>query len=183
MAYTTDWFLEQSRLGNLFYASNQAAATVTLINTSTTTGFVLSNPHGSGRKLVIKDVMFAYTTVPTATAVLFLCQSVAPSPTAHASVTALDVYNANGGGVRSAGSIGSPMARAYGASTTPNLPVYSRILGYSPTTPATTGGLSFKDEVNGAITLLPGTYVQISYITTAPVGITYMSWVEVDENE
>jgi hypothetical protein len=178
MAYTTDWFLEQARLGNMFSACNQSGATVTLINTSTTTGFVLSNPYGSGKKLVIKDAMFAYTTVPTATAVLFLAQSIGPSATDHATVTNIGIYNVNGSGVAN-----SSVARAYSASTTPNLPVYSRILGYSPTTPATTGSLSFKDEVNGALILLPGTYVQISYITTAPVGITYMSWVEVDVNE
>jgi hypothetical protein len=178
MAYTTDWFLEQARLGNMYSACNQAAATVTLINTSTTTGFVLSNPAGSGKKMVIKDAMFAYTTVPTATAVLFLAQSIAPSSTAHASVTNIGIYNVDG-----RGATGTPVGKAYSASTTPNLPVYSRILGYSPTTPATTGSLSFKDEVNGALILLPGTYVQISYITTAPVGITYMSWVETDLND
>ena len=176
MSYmSTDWFLEQARLGNMYSACNQAAATVTLINTSTTTGFVLSNPYGSGKKLVIKDAMFAYTTVPTATAVVFLAQSIAVSQTAHATVTALNVYNVQGNSVNAA------VGRAYSASTTPNLPVYTRIIGYSPTTPATTGGLTVKDEVNGALILAPGTYVQISYITTAPVGITYMSWAEVDE--
>ena len=182
MAYTTDWFLEQARLGRMYSACNQAGATVTLINTSTTTGFVLSNPYGSGKKVVIKDAMFAYTTVPTATAVLFLAQSIGVSATAHATTTALNVYNVDGRGARS-GPDGGARANAYSISTTPNLPVYSRILGYSPTTPATSDGLSFKDEVNGALILVPGTYVQVSYITTAPVGITYMSWVEVDENE
>ncbi len=172
---TSDWFLEQARLGKMYYACNQAAATVTLINTSTTTGFVLSNPWGSGKKLVIKDAMFAYTTVPTATAIVFLAVSAAPSMVAHASTTALTVYGCDGGGAAT-----SNAARAYSATTTPNLPVYSRILGYSPTTPATTGALTFKDEVNGALILVPGSYVQVSYITTAPVGITYMSWAEVD---
>lgn len=173
--YSTDWFLEQAREGRMYSACNQSGATVTLINTSTTTGFVLSNPWGSGKKLVIKDAMFAYTTVPAATAVLFLAQSIAPSSVAHATTTAISVYGVDGGGAAT-----SAVGRAYSASTTPNLPVYSRILGYSPTTPATTGALTFKDEVNGALILVPGTYVQISYITTAPVGITYMSWVEVD---
>jgi len=45
-----DWFLEQARLGNLFRASNQTAATITLINTSTATGFILSNSFGSGKR-------------------------------------------------------------------------------------------------------------------------------------
>ena len=170
-----DWFLEQARLGNMYSACNQAGATVTLINTSTTTGFVLSNPWGSGKKLVLKQVNFSYTTVPTATAVLFTCLSIAPSMVAHATVTALGVYNVDGSGASTVS-----VARAYSVSTTPNLPVYSRILGYSPTTPATTGGLTFTDNMNGAIILVPGAYMQISYITTAPVGITYACWAEVD---
>lgn len=176
MSQTSEWFAEQARLGNLYTACNQAGATVTLINTSTTTGFVLSNPWGSGKKLVIKDAVFAYTTVPVAAAVVFLAQSIAPSPTAHATTTAIGVYGADGSGAST-----KSVARAYSVSTTPNLPVYSRILGYSPTTPATTGGLTFKDEINGAMVLVPGSYVQVSYITTAPVGITSMSWVEVNE--
>ena len=181
MNYTTDWFLEQARLGNMYRACNQAGATVTLINTSTATGFILSNPYGSGKKLVLKDATFAYTTVPTATAIIFLAQSIAVSATAHATTTALNVYNVDGRGVRS-GPNGGPVANAYSISTTPNLPVYSRIIGYSPTTPATTGALTFTDEVNGSMILVPGTYVQISYITTAPVGITSMTWAEIEES-
>ena len=171
-----DWFLEQNRLGKLFTAANQAAATVTLIDTSTATGFILSNPWGSGKKLVLRDANFSYTTVPTARAIVFLAQSIAVSSVAHATVTALGVYRADGAGV-----ITSNAAKAYNASTTPNLPVYSRILGYAPTTPATTGALTFTDYINGAMILVPGTYVQVSYITTAPVGITSMTWAEVDE--
>ncbi len=170
------WFLEQNRLGKLFSACNQSAATVTLINTSTATGFILSNPWGSGKKLVIREANFSYTTVPTATAIVFLAQSIAVSATAHASVTALGVYRADGGGVTT-----SNAGRAYSASTTPNLPVYSRTIGYSPTTPATTGSLTFSDYIDGAMILVPGSYVQVSYITTAPVGITNMVWAEIDE--
>lgn len=174
--YTNEWFVEQNRLGKLYTACNQAGATVTLINTSTATGFILSNPWGSGKKLVLKDAVFAYTTVPVATAVVFLAQSIAASSVAHATTTAIGVYAADGSGASTVAK-----ARAYSVSTTPNLPVYSRILGYSPTTPATTGGLTFKDDINGAMILVPGSYVQVSYITTAPVGIASMSWVEVDE--
>ena len=171
-----NWFLEQARLGNMFRSCNQAGATVTLINTSTATGFILSNPWGSGKDLILKDVNFSYTTVPTATAIVFLACSIAPHATAHASTTALDVYNVKGNQVTTSGA-----GRAYNASTTPNLPVYSRTLGYSPTTPATTGGLTLTDKVDGAVILIPGTYAQISYITTAPVGITTMTWAEIED--
>ena len=177
MTTMSDWFVDQNRLGKLYTATNQAGATVTLINTSTTTGFVLSNPWGSGKKLVVKDAVFAYTTVPAAAAVVFLATSIAVSSVAHATTTALTVYKADSSGPAG----GDSVARVYSVSTTPNLPVYTRILGYSPTTPATTGGLTFKDDINGAMILVPGSYVQVSYITTAPVGITTMTWAEVDE--
>lgn len=166
--------LGYNRAGQMFTASNQSAATVTLINTSTATGFILSNPWGSNKKVAIVSGQFAYTTVPTATAVLFWAQSIAPSAVAHATVTALNIYGADG-----SGQTNKTVARAYSASTTPNLPVYTRIMGYSPTTPATTGGLTVNDYVEGALILVPGSYIQVSYITTAPVGIASMTWVDV----
>lgn len=175
-SFSTDWFAEQARLGKLYTACNQTGSAVTLINTSTATGFILSNPWGSGKKLILKEARFAYTTVPTATAVIFLATSVNPSPTAHASVTSLTVYGSDGSGPTTTNA-----GRAYSASTTPNLPVYSRIIGYSPTTPATTGGLTFVENINGSMVLVPGSYVQLSYITTAPTGIGSMTWGEVDE--
>src|SRR5690348_407581 len=94
-----DWFLEQNLLGNLFTACNQSGATVTLINTSTATGFILSNPWGSGKRLVLRDANFTYTTVPTATAEIFLAQSIAVSSVAHATTTAVGIYRADGSGV------------------------------------------------------------------------------------
>src|SRR5258708_4105657 len=159
-----------NRQGKLFTACNQTGATVTLINTSTATGFILSNPWGSGKKLVMSHGMFTYTTVPAAAAGLWWCLSIAPSQTAHTGTTAIAIYGADGSGATTVS-----VARAYSASTTPNLPVYSRAIGYSPTTPATTGGLTFQDYIEGALVLVPGVYVQVSYITTAPVGITSMS--------
>lgn len=163
-----------NRSGQVFTACNQAGATITLINTSTATGFILSNPYGSGKTGIVVSATFAYTTVPIATAVVFLAQSIAPSTTAHATTTALSVYGANGSGATGANAL-----RAYSVSTTPNLPVYSRVVGYSPTTPATTGALTWSDNGDGSLCLVPGSYVQISYITTAPVGITSMTWIEV----
>jgi hypothetical protein len=159
--------------GLVFTAMNQAGATVTLINTSTATGFILSNPWGSGKKLVLWQVDFNYTTVPAAAALIFGAISVAPSPIAMATGTALDVVGADGTGVTN-----RSVARAYNAVTTPNLPRYAFTLGYSPTTPATASGLTVRAALNGAYILVPGSYMQISYITTAPVGIGSALWAE-----
>lgn len=159
--------------GLVYTACNQAAATVTLINTSTATGFILSNPWGSAKKMVLWNVEFNYTTVPAAAAIVFLAMSVAPSATAHAATTPLTVYGANG-----VGTAAQAVGKAYSASTTPNLPVYTRSLGYAPTTPGAVGGLTLSAILEGSLILLPGTYAQISYITTAPVGIAAAIWAE-----
>jgi hypothetical protein len=165
--------LDYNRQGQVFTACNQAGATVTLINTSTATGFILSNPYGSGKKLALLSASFTYSTVPTATAVVFLAQAIAPSAVAHATVTAVTVYAADG-----SGPAGYSIARAYSASTTPNLPAYTRAIGYSPTTPATTGGLTQRTVIDGEIILVPGSYIQTSYLGAAPVGVTEMTWIE-----
>jgi len=164
---------EYNRLGQVFTACNQAGATVTLINTSTATGFILSNPWGSGKNLAILSAGFCYSTVPSATAIVFLAQSVAPSPVAHATTTPITVYASDGSGATN-----KSVARVYSASTTPNLPAYTRSIGYAPTTPATTGGLTLRDTVEGQIILVPGSYLQISYLGQAPVGVADMTWVE-----
>src|SRR6266705_1952656 len=162
-----------NRQGKVFTAANQAGATITLINTSTATGFILSNPYGSQRKLSLIDLTFAYSTVPTATAIVFACLAIAPTSVAHTITTPITVYNADGSGVATTNT-----ARASASSTTPNLPVYTRILGYSPTTPATTGALTWKDAIEGALVIVPGSYMQISYLGAAPVGITSATWAE-----
>lgn len=163
-----------NRLGQVFTACNQSAATVTLINTTTATGFILSNPYGSTKKMLLVDLTFAYTTVPAATAVLFIAMSSAPSSTNVVHTTPITVYGADGSGVAT-----NAVGKADAAATTPAVPVYSRIIGYSPTTPATTGALSWTDRGEGSLIMVPGTYIQVSYITTAPVGITSATWIEV----
>lgn len=163
-----------NRSGQVFNACNQSGATVTLINTSTATGFILWNPYGSGKTGILVNATFAYSTVPTATAIVFLCQGIAVSQTAHTVTTPISVYAANGSGATGANAL-----RASAANTTPNLPVYSRIIGYSPTTPATTGALTWEDNGEGQLLLVPGSYVQISYLGQAPVGVTSMTWIEV----
>lgn len=165
---------DYARNGQIFTACNQSAATVTLINTSTATGFILSNPWGSGKKMLLTNATFTYTTVPAATAVVFLAASIQPSQTALTGLTALTVYGADGSGAAN-----NSVGKAYSAATTPVLPVYTRQIGYAPTTPATAGSLTWSPAFEGELSLVPGTFMQISYITTAPVGITSMTWIEV----
>lgn len=161
--------------GVVFTACNQAAKAVTLIDTLSATGFILSNPWGSGKKLGLISATFQHTTVPTATGIVFLCLSITPSSVDQTG-TAINVYAADGSGASTVS-----VARAFSISTLPVLPVYTMAMGYSPTTPATTGGLVADAQINGTLILVPGTYVMFSYITTAPTGIGSMTWVELDQ--
>lgn len=163
-----------NRTGQLFTACNQAAATVTLINTTTATGFILINPWGSGKKLIVVDACFTYTTAPTAIATVFLAMSAAPNPTAHSGLTLLDVYGADGSGKTS-----TNVARAANASTTPAVPVYTKALGNPQVTIAGSAPVTWPLMMEGSLVMVPGTYVQVSYIGQAPVGMTSMIWAEV----
>ncbi len=163
-----------NRQGQVFTAANQSAATSTLINTSTATGFILSNPWGSGKKLMVVSYTFTYTTAPTAIATVWIAGSVAPIATAHASVTALGVYAADGSGVTTTNA-----GRAYNASTTPNLPVYLLQLGNPLVTVAGSAPATWPLTLEGQLVLVPGSYLQTSYIGQANVGQTSAVWVEV----
>jgi hypothetical protein len=160
--------------GSVYTACNQAAKLVTLINTSTVTGFVLSNPWGSGQKLVLMQARFAHTTVPTATSIVFLAMSIAPASVAMATGTAITVYKSDG-----SGAITKNAGRAYSAVTTPNLPAYTQQIGYAPTDPSVSATVTWRLYSNGGLVLVPGTYVQISYLGQAPTGIADMTWAEV----
>lgn len=164
-----------NRQGKVFTAANQAAATVTLINTSTATGFILYNPFGSGKKLILLDYTFTYTTAPTAIATVWLAGSINVSPTAHTGVTALGVYGADGSGANS-GNAG----KAANASTTPVLPVYLKQLGNPLVTVAGTSPATWNMSMEGQFVIVPGAWVQTSYIGQAPVGQTSATWIEVN---
>ena len=160
-----------NRLGQAFQACNAAGVILTVVGTAVT-GFVLSNPYGSGKKLVLSDAAFVPTTVPTATFALGI--AVGFSTTAVTHTTPVSVYNGDGTGVSS-----TSVAKVDSSATLPVAAVLSRINGYAPTTPATTGALSWLDQIDGKLILSPGSYAHFTFVGTAPTGISAMSWVEV----
>ena len=167
--------LAYNRAGQMFTAANQAAKVCTLINTSTATGFIVSNPWGSTKKVVIVDLTWTYTTAPTAVATVWACLSVAPSIVAHATTTAEGVYGADGSGV------GGAVAKVYNVSTTPNLPVYVRQLGNPQVTVSGSAPTTWPLRLEGSLILVPGAYMQVSYIGQANTGQGSATWFEVPE--
>jgi hypothetical protein len=162
--------------GQVYTACSQVVKAVTLINTKTVTGLILVNPWGSGKKLILSEMRFAHSTVPTATSVLFLCLSAAPSSvTVTTTSGSLNIYGADG-----SGATGKSLARAFNACVTPEFPVYSLPFSYAPTTPALEGDLSRRLQLDGAIVLVPGSFASLSYLGEAATGIGEVVWAEVD---
>lgn len=172
--YTSEWFLEQARLGNMYHACSAGAVTLSTVS-ATCTGLALSNPYGSGKNLVVAKVRFAPSTAPAGAAVVGLAVSPAPSVTAVTHTTPAVVHNALMTGSNTKLGVGTVDA----AATLPAAPVWLRPIGSVVAASSITPGI-YVDETDGEIILPPGTNLSLSYLTTAAVGIASITWVEID---
>jgi hypothetical protein len=169
--------LAYNRAGQLFMAANVSAKTVSLVST-TATGVLLYNPVGSNKTLYVVDYGFTWTTVPAGIQKIGLAY-MAPNITAPTGLTAIGSGVVSGNG---SGNAGNAVARAYDAATLPVAPVAMRwafgaawITGGSGEAPYG----PFVDYVDGAIAVAAGGLVQIVGETTSPVGVGYISWIEI----
>lgn len=173
--YTYDWFLEQARLGKMFHACSTGAVTLSTVS-ATCTGLVLTNPYGSGKRLVVAKVRFAPSTAPAGAAVVGLAVSPAVSTTAVTHTTPAVVHNALTYGSNI--NVGAGVVDS--AATLPAAPVWFRPIGGVVAASSISPGM-YVDETDGEIILVPGTNLSLSYLTTAAVGIASITWVEIDE--
>ncbi len=176
MSYSTDWFLEQARLGKMFHSCSTGAVTLSTVS-ATCTGLVLSNPYGSGKQLVIEKVRFAASTAPGGAAVVGLAISPAVSTTAVTHTTPAVIHNA----IMSGSNVNTGVGLVDSAATLPAAPVWLRPIGSVVAASSISPGM-YVDETKGDIILPPGTNLSLSYLTTAAVGIAEFSWVEIDED-
>jgi hypothetical protein len=174
MAFSSDWFFEQARLGNMYHACSAGAVTLSTVNT-TCTGLSLENPWGSGKLLVIKNVSFAPSTAPGGASGVGLAISTAPSQTATTHTTPMVVHNAIMAG--SSGTVGVGTADA--SSTLASTPLWLKPLG-SVVAASSISPTKYNEDVDGTIIIPPGCALSLSYLTTAAVGIASISWVEID---
>lgn len=160
--------------GNVFTASNQTGAALTAFATSASTGFILHNPVNSGKRLSLLEILFQQTSAAAAAqAVVSLAAGVSPIATQPSGLTSLVVRNAQ------LGTSGAGAGLAYGAATVGTADVIVRALN-SPSVSATaTTAIPplLKDEVSGALEIMPGCWVKMTS-TTALSGITTMTWEE-----
>jgi hypothetical protein len=173
--FSTEWFLEQARLGNMYHACTTGAVTLSTVS-ATCTGLALSNPYGSRKKLVVAQVRFAPSTAPAGVAVVGLAISPAVSQTAVTHTAAAVIHNA----ICTGSNVDTGVGQADSSATLPAAPVWLRPISSVVAASSISPGM-YVDETNGAIILPPGTNLSLSYLTTAAVGIASMSWVEIDE--
>lgn len=176
-------YQEAAQRGTLFYANNTAAQALSVAS-ATYTGLVLQNPLGSGKNLVILEVIWVGSIVATGTGAIVLGwggTQVAGVP------VALTTGNSSGPSGQS-GQIGANLASIakVGASCTwavlgaSAAPTILRPLIGAPWITATAQNLYMgKDELAGGLIVPPGVQIGIEAITTANTGFGYYSWEEV----
>ena len=162
-----------NRQGKLFVAANVSAKSVIAVTTAMT-GLILHNPTGSGKKLLIVDAAFVWTTAPSAVEQVGIALA-APNATAPATLTVIGsgVLNADGSGAAT-----SAVGRAYDAATLPVAPVAVRWFGGAAGA-AALGPTAPHDYIDGAIALVPGATLTFATVTDTAVGMGSISWVEV----
>jgi hypothetical protein len=170
----SEWFLEQARLGKMFNACSTGAVTLSTVS-ATCTGLALSNPYGSGKNLVVKQVRFSPSTAPAGAAVVGLAISPAVSATAVVHTTPAVIHNA----IASGSNLNVGVANVDSAATLPAAPVWLRPIG-AVVAASSISPDSYVDETEGSIILPPGTSLSLSYLTTAAIGIASFTWVEID---
>lgn len=159
--------------GSVYCAANTAAQALSL-GSATATGLILSNPAGSSKNLVILEITSYIAAAVTAVAnvALFVNKNAAAATTVH--TTVITPTNALIGGSTGVGLVDS-------AATLPAVPSLVRsIFGWSWAATSTSAfQLGVKDEVAGAIILLPGTTLSIQGVTVAHSVISSITWEEV----
>lgn len=158
----------------IYVASTQAGVATSTALSTTQTGFTLTNPAGSGKTLVILQVVGAFTSAPAGAASVVLAANVNPVAAAVTQTTPLTVRKAN------LGVSGQGVGLAASAVTLPAAPVVVRGLG-GPVAASSISQPQIVDNVDGAICVAPGCAVSINSLTTAVSGIWSMVWKEVPE--
>ena len=175
MAHSLD-VASYNRQGKVFVAANTAAKTVIAVTTAMT-GVILYNPAGSGKKLLIVDAGWAWTTAPAALQNIGLALA-APNVTVPTTLTAI------GSGVLSAdgsGTAGASVARAYDAATLPVAPVAVRwFAGAAWGSDTSKGPYMILDRIDGGLILVPGAVLTFTVVTNSAIGLGSLSWIEVN---
>ncbi len=163
---------DQAKLGNVYHAATQAGVTLSGLSV-TATGLILSNPYGSGKNLAVMTIVWEYTTAPAGASSIGVAMSPAPSATAVTHTTPVTVQNALLAGTQGVAGVGKVDSSA----TTVGTPVFVRFLN-GPVAASQISPSYIRDDVDGALILVPGTSIQLAFLTTAALGLGSITWLE-----
>lgn len=164
--------------GRVFCGANAAGTAVTTQAglSVTTPALVLYNPVGSDTNLVLWSFSCTFTAAPAAAAAVMLAynfQALAGVPTGPVTVTAATVtnafigYNQFGSATAISNSAGS-VGQCYRVSTLSATPVTFRY-SFGTSGAAAIGGMSFRDEIGGAVIIPPGIAISVQTTSAAAV--------------
>lgn len=161
----------QAYVGGLFVGANPTAVTTSAGLSATCVGLILSNPAGNTMNLVLRRLGAALVVVTTGETVFNLITGFAAGGiTAH--TTALTPFSSKiGSGI-------TPTAKLDSAATLVGTPIYTMILGETPTATAFS---QFSIDLDGSIVLIPGAYAAIGTSIASPASgfLGSMEWEEV----
>ena len=163
--------INYTRAGQAYWCSNQTAKATTALST-TNTGLILYNPWGSGKRLIIYNASWVFTTLPTGIGGVFVTLGNSSSAGATPAGTADTIWNADGSGVAV-----NSAARVFTVATTLVVNVYAYPLSMVAT--GTTVAMQQPAFPQAGIAVAPGNYASINHFTTVATGIGSFNWVEV----
>jgi len=162
-------YYELALRGQLFLASLQSVVALSTLS-ATATGFILTNPNGSGKNLALMTVSVALASAPAGIASVHLAYGL-KSTTDLTQTTPLTVRS---GLLESA--TGVPLAAS--ATPLPAAPVAIRPIGGGPVAASSIESGFMTDIIDGAIIAPPGSSLSLGYITTAISVVAGMTWAE-----
>jgi hypothetical protein len=162
---------DQNKIGNEYFACNQAAVTLSGLS-NTATGLILVNPVGSTINIAVMATSWAFSTAPAGASIVGWAMSPTPSSTAVTLGTPMTVYSG-----KLTGATTVAQGKACSAATTVGTPVWARMMG-GPVAASQINPPFLEDDVAGEIILVPGTSIQLAFLTTAAVGMGTVTWIE-----
>jgi hypothetical protein len=167
--------LSFSKAGKIFTGANISAKLLAVVGTAMTGG-ILYNPIGSGKKLIILDAGWSWTTVSGAVHSIGLGSgAVSIIVPASTTVATTAVQCADGSGT-------AGVAKYYDVATLPAANVAVRWFSGANWLTTGTGTHPYKilDNIDGELSVVPGATLSFICVGTAPVGLSSMTWVEAD---
>lgn len=161
-------YYQNTYRGNSYVGANTAAQALSVAS-ATFTGLAVSNPVGSGKNLVIKEVTVALAGATAGAGTIVLAYAPVVALTVGASAGPLSLMVGNGPvGVAKVGA-----SATLGAAPT----IIRTLMGITATT--VVGAVPHKDDVGGSIIVPPGQLICIEATGTAVSIIGAITWDEV----